>query len=1470
MIMGRISAQPGWKQIDRLFDAGSLVGLTDRQLLERFVAGEGSESAFEALVDRHGPMVRAVCRSTLGDAHEADDAFQATFLVLARKAASIRRGEAVGSWLYGVACRVAARARGEAARRRVLERFLAERIRPGSQAAEPSVEPMPEVLEEVERLPERYRAPIVLCYLEGRSHEQAATALGCPIRTVQTRLQRGKAKLRTRLVRRGLAPAVALAAIGVESAEAAGAGLGGTVPAALSESTARASVQFAASRAAGLASAAIGLAQGVLRSLFWSRLRRVAAGCGLCAGLALTLLAISALGQKPERPAATVAGKIVDERGRPIAGADVWLPTRSDDGADATPHATTDALGSYVLAVPEGWGRLPIHERGWVVWAVAPGHRFGMANAWEALSGKPQAVDLTLGPAADTSFVVLGPDGLPVAGAVVEPYRVLTPINLWTSPPAAVLRAIRGVTDAAGRVTLPSVAREGFRSAKVTSGPFGTQAVPLREGAVAPPRGGVTPAPTPPVRTTPPAAGMNPRPLRLRPTGRIEGRVVAARPEWTRGIKVSLSTTGPDDAARLDIDRGEGLAEVTADDEGRFVVPAIAEGALQVFPQIDPTWPVRPRPVVDAEVLGGQTTKCPVFLQKAVRIRGRIRVKGTGEPVAGASVVVSYGQEPGPDKGKGRLEGSMTVVSGADGQFEAYGLPGGVDLHLMAIPEPFVKIEGPTPRALRVREDAESFDFPPYELARGVTISGRLVDAEDRPVAGAEVFACVGTLIRAAGTTDAHGEFTTSRIALESKFSYKVDVPQGPPVVAMVVTEEPLLLKLPMGASGRQPRPDSGGVRGTVVDADGRPVAGAEVFLWIATPQFGKHEILVTDARGAYRSAGPVEQGANYRAIINPGAYALVSGEAVPATSSDPITLPPVKVARLRTIVGRVVDTAGRPVAGARVLNRGNDAPLVEAVTGSSGRLQIGGLPRGRAAIFVEAPGFRFHRESLDPGRTTFDVTIRREAQPPAGGVASLGPPIARDRALDLAAKVLKPYAERFLRSGTDPDARWRLLEVLARIDPEGAWRRCQAGEAPWDSDAVRFSVARHLARSRPDEAEAILPAIKNDYWRQTLRIELVDALPREQRERRLILLDEAGADALRTSDVELMVLHLSPTLRRLIDLGRGDAARRLLDEALPRCRAADAGNPLQPRIRGLIGCLARLDLEAALRLIPPAGDGQAGRELRGVIAKEIAADKPEDADRLIATAGGNPSETLIVSTCRRMAAADLPRARELTGRIQNHALRGYALGRMAEAIAAKDRSTARALRLDAYRALEQAVETGTDETWGARCAAVMAAALLPGVERDDPDRLAEAVDRVLSLRWFPRNVRDLTHTTPDFSGLHAMQTDAALAAILARYDHELARAMIRPTIERLRAGLPPFEDQHLDRYAILPVLALADPEAAAALMDVVPDDKEQGIGQSRDIARLIVAGALAAPEGDFWDMIRRAVMDLEMVDRED
>ena len=179
-------------------------GVSDAHLLKRFAANN-DQGAFEALVQRHGPMVLGVCRRVLRDANDAEDAFQATFLVLVRKAGGISKPDLLGNWLYGVAYRVAIKARANSARRATHERQAASMAK---------VEPTPEadgrelraVLdEEINRLPEKYRAPLVLCYLEGKTNEQAARQLGCPVGSMSWRLTRGREMLRQRLSRRRLA-----------------------------------------------------------------------------------------------------------------------------------------------------------------------------------------------------------------------------------------------------------------------------------------------------------------------------------------------------------------------------------------------------------------------------------------------------------------------------------------------------------------------------------------------------------------------------------------------------------------------------------------------------------------------------------------------------------------------------------------------------------------------------------------------------------------------------------------------------------------------------------------------------------------------------------------------------------------------------------------------------------------------------------------------------------------------------------------------------------------------------------------------------------------------------------------------------------------------------------------------------------------------------------------------------------------
>lgn len=175
--------------------------MTDVQLIEGYVL-EQSEDAFRALVERHGPTVLRACRRVLHDPHEIEDAFQSTFLVLMDKAPTVRDPRALGNWLYGVALRVASQARRNAARRRRHERQRAEADPTRANPELPLDDLHLVVHEELGRLPEVYRLPLSLCYLDGRSHEQAAEELGLPLGTLKIRLVRGRDRLRARLDRR--------------------------------------------------------------------------------------------------------------------------------------------------------------------------------------------------------------------------------------------------------------------------------------------------------------------------------------------------------------------------------------------------------------------------------------------------------------------------------------------------------------------------------------------------------------------------------------------------------------------------------------------------------------------------------------------------------------------------------------------------------------------------------------------------------------------------------------------------------------------------------------------------------------------------------------------------------------------------------------------------------------------------------------------------------------------------------------------------------------------------------------------------------------------------------------------------------------------------------------------------------------------------------------------------------------------
>ncbi|MDR3619770.1 MAG: sigma-70 family RNA polymerase sigma factor [Paludisphaera borealis] len=197
-----------FQDLDRLFRYGT-VSSGDGALLESFLT-EGNESAFEALVNRHGPMVRGVCRRLLPSPHDADDAFQATFLVLVRKGGRLRDPDRLGPWLHGVAMRVAGKARARASRRKD-EAIVDVPSREGGNAEWCDV--MPIIDAELARLPAKHRDVLVACLLDGATAEEASHRLDCPVGTVKSRLARARETLRARLTSRGVAPAVALGAL---------------------------------------------------------------------------------------------------------------------------------------------------------------------------------------------------------------------------------------------------------------------------------------------------------------------------------------------------------------------------------------------------------------------------------------------------------------------------------------------------------------------------------------------------------------------------------------------------------------------------------------------------------------------------------------------------------------------------------------------------------------------------------------------------------------------------------------------------------------------------------------------------------------------------------------------------------------------------------------------------------------------------------------------------------------------------------------------------------------------------------------------------------------------------------------------------------------------------------------------------------------------------------------------------------
>ena len=907
-------------------------GETDRDLLARF-ARDRDQAAFAVLVNRHAPMALAVCQRVLGNRADAEDACQAAFVVLARKAGSVRWRTTVGGWLYKTARQVALNARTARRRRGRHERRAAARVPENPLAVLTGEELLAAMDEELARLPDRYRGPLVLCCLEGLAREDAAGRLGVSPGTLKVQLERARERLRAALAKRGIELGSALLTLAVS----AGAGAARPPLTALIVAAAggdvRPAVAALASGSSLMSKSKLLVAVGVAAALAGAA--AVGGGPsgppGARANPPMTSgggVADRPAGKAPadDRPggpargegAATHRGRVLGPDGRPIAGAKVFhTPARvrfKDPPPAAGAVATSGPDGRFEFQAP---GR-PFGSRFAHVAAAAAGYGPG----WVEVEADSPHGDLTVRLAGDDAPVagtLLDLEGKPVKGTTVTVLSVAAPpgddLDRWTEAvkggkgkgaapsewPLALAYEARAITDAEGRFRLTGLGQNRVARVRIDGPGVASQYVHVltRAGASFE----VVEVPGRPVDGVPPRKvtyhGATFRHVTgpSRPVAGVVRDADTGKP--LAGVVVESNRLGNDPVP------GNNIVRTTTDAAGRYRLtglPKVKGNLIRFVPPEE-----LPYVSVHAAVPDGpglEPVTVDFSLRRGVWVEGRVTDKATGKPVGGA--VLDYlaldknpnvPDYPGFERTEPPVRGQ--VQTGADGTYRVAGLPGP---GLVTV----YRAEGYLPASDRddeyaAGEDVYAYPFPltgsganhaavarvdpakgasarrDITLDPGRTLSGTVVGPDGRPLAGAVGF----------GLNDRAPAWNRGGID-GAEFVARALSPRRPrpllfrhPAKGLVGIAEP-----PKAAPTRvEVRLGPGAeVSGRVVDAGGKPRAEADLGLWFRPAGAADWAAYLpdrvrTDREGRFRITG-LAPGYEFRLSDGPGEVPLGSAPA--------------------------------------------------------------------------------------------------------------------------------------------------------------------------------------------------------------------------------------------------------------------------------------------------------------------------------------------------------------------------------------------------------------------------------------------------------------------------------------------------------------------------------------------------------------------------------------------------------------